>query len=1712
MNRSPVEASQCSPLTVLNHRRVREVMLSSVANVSITTSVLDVAYCLSEQQGQCVVIMDGEHPLGIITTADINQYQGLNLDLSQIRADEVMNTPPYTVCPDDSLGVVHQRMRQLRSPCLLVIESGLLAGVVTRDSILGLLDPVELYDALDQLEQTVAERTVKLEQEIRDRQQVMQTLSESQTQLSTILKSIAASVSQIRVFPDRTTEPLYFSPSCEHIFGYSPDEFQSDRGLWLARLLPGDQTTLPEQMFEAIATQQSTPIDYQFRHKDGSIRWLSATITSDWDDNSQSWIATEVATDITARKHREAEQQQIEEILRSHEALLQSVTNTIAGGLYIFDLQERRPVYENTIAQRLLGYTQDEINAIGMDFLTQVMHPDDQVQFVAHIERIAIAPNDETLIFEYRMRCKDGTYKWFQSADRIFKRLDDGTPSQIVGLTLDTTERKQFEQYNQFQAYLLSQVNDAIVAIDTQFRVTYWSQSAEQMYGISSEQAIGQPLSDCYEFLWLTPDDERRAYQALDTDGWWKGETIHRKRNGEEYFVDSSVSVMRDERGDRLGLVAVIRDVSDRKQTNEILRLSEERFRTLVDNIPGAVYRCLDLGNWRGMYISEAIADIAGYTASSFIQENRCFADIVYPDDVEDLRQKTNAAVNTRQSFDFEYRLIHADGSIRWVNERGRGIFQEDQLLWIDGVIVDITERKHIELSLQNLVAGTASATGEAFFPALARHMSLALDVDHVMIAEFVGEDLQTLAAWSNHQLQPNYTYSPAGTPCQVVLSQGYYYQPDRVAQQFPDSQFLVEMQAESYLGVALQNADGATIGLLCVLTNHPLRSSHQYEDILRIFAARAATELERQHAREALQVSEESYRLLFENNPNPMWIYDVETFSFLAVNTAATQHYGYSKSEFLSMTIDEIRPPQDISQLRSYINQHPFLVRSSEWRHRKKDGTLIDVEITSHRIVWHGKPAQFVLAKDITERKRAEEALRLNEIRLQQLAIHIPAVLYTVVRRVDGSIQFEYVSSAARQVHELEPAQILADATILHHQFYPDDWDQFVEASHQSSQTLDAFRHEWRIVTPSGALKWLQAYSQPERRANGDIVWHGVAIDVSDRKQAEAAIKASEAKNRAFLAAIPDLISHISHDGTYIELISPNYELDILAESVERIGQSITTLIPEDMSRRQLQAVQQAIATGAVQIYEQQLWKGSHTQYEEVRVSPCDHQSAIIMVRDITDRRLAEDALRDSEKRFREIANTVSQLFFVRSAVTREILYASPAYEKIWGRPRTDLYHDPDAWIASVHPDDHAQVWAFVEQIPFQDHSAQIDYRIIRSDGAIRWVKAEVTLVCDEAGNPARYIGLVEDVTDLKQAEESLRDSEERFRRAFEDAATGIILLASDGQHILRVNRAFCEMLGYAESELLSLTIRDMTYPDDLDGCTRAIQQLLADEIRTYQAEKRCFHKHGHLIWVMASVSLVRDRHGVPLYFVAQIQDISDRKAVDQMKTEFISVVSHELRTPLTAIQGSLGLLNTGIYDQVPDKAKRMIEIAAIDCDRLVRLVNDILDLERLESGRMPIEHEICEVEPLMHQSVDGIRAIANDANILIEVDSIDAHIWANPDAIIQILTNLLSNAIKFSPPHSTVTVSATVQAEMVQFCVADFGRGIPADKLPHIFERFQQVDASDSRQRGGTGLGLAICRSILDRQGGKIWAESRLGQGSRFFFTVPVAHSQQV
>jgi len=266
-------------------------------------------------------------------------------------------------------------------------------------------------------------------------------------------------------------------------------------------------------------------------------------------------------------------------------------------------------------------------------------------------------------------------------------------------------------------------------------------------------------------------------------------------------------------------------------------------------------------------------------------------------------------------------------------------------------------------------------------------------------------------------------------------------------------------------------------------------------------------------------------------------------------------------------------------------------------------------------------------------------------------------------------------------------------------------------------------------------------------------------------------------------------------------------------------------------------------------------------------------------------------------------------------------------------------------------------------------------------------------------------------------------------------------------------------------------------------------------------------FHARGTIRELRAQLQAASEAHRSKESLLVQ------RSELDSIKDEFISTVSHELRTPLTSIRGALGLLSAGLMGAVDAKAQNLLRIAVTNTDRLIRLINDILDLERMQSGRAPLHVRRCNLSDLANQAIETMTAMADAAHVRLELVLIAApeavFFDGDADRILQVLTNLLSNAIKFSPSPSIVEVRVESGPEAILLRVSDQGRGIPVEKLDSIFDRFQQVEASDARQKGGTGLGLAICRTIVQQHNGTIWAESNTqrnrGPGASFLVSLP-------
>ena len=342
--------------------------------------------------------------------------------------------------------------------------------------------------------------------------------------------------------------------------------------------------------------------------------------------------------------------------------------------------------------------------------------------------------------------------------------------------------------------------------------------------------------------------------------------------------------------------------------------------------------------------------------------------------------------------------------------------------------------------------------------------------------------------------------------------------------------------------------------------------------------------------------------------------------------------------------------------------------------------------------------------------------------------------------------------------------------------------------------------------------------------------------------------------------------------------------------------------------------------------------------------------------------------------------------------------------------------------------------------------------------------------------------------------------------QRAFilSSVADGIIGVDSTNR-IAFVNPAASGMLEYPEASVIGRDVHEALHPPSV-GCGAGCPTRRAILSGESSSGQDVYVRQSARSFPVEFALMPMIDEGQSVGSVISFRDISQRYALDHMKDEFISTVSHELRTPLTSIRGALGLLQAGMLGKVTDKASNLLRIAVANSDRLVRLINDILDLERMQSGRAPLAFRAVALDELARQAIEAMQPMADAGRVHLLCDVIaPAAVEADSDRILQVLTNLLSNAVKFSPPQSIVRVSISRSSDGVTLSVVDQGRGVPADKLESIFDRFQQVDASDSRQKGGTGLGLAICRTIVQQHGGRIWAEQNGTQGTIFRVFLP-------
>ena len=498
------------------------------------------------------------------------------------------------------------------------------------------------------------------------------------------------------------------------------------------------------------------------------------------------------------------------------------------------------------------------------------------------------------------------------------------------------------------------------------------------------------------------------------------------------------------------------------------------------------------------------------------------------------------------------------------------------------------------------------------------------------------------------------------------------------------------------------------------------------------------------------------------------------------------------------------------------------------------------------------------------------------------------------------------------------------------------------------------------------------------------------------------------------------------------------------------------------------------------------------------------DVQYLIASGQDVTSMREAEMALLNSETRYRHVVEnslgfiftcTLDGRFTSMNSFTAESLGYKA--DELVGRPLTDLLS-----IEGIR--------AFGESLRtiIKTGEFQGPIPILRKDGGERTILFRSRRM-DLTGSTSFVLTHGMDVTDQHEAEDELhlvRRQQELILAAVGDGIYGMDL---EGKFTF-VNPAGAKLLGYTPEDFKNQDVHDFIHHSHPDGSRHnkancpIVQGLRKRE--GVRIRDDVFWKKDKTSFPVEYVATPILDEGKIAGMVVAFQDISERRRLDKMKDEFISTVSNELRTPLTSLRASLGLIVSGSLDKRPEKQKQMLEVAIGNCDRLVRLVNDILDFDKVEKGVMQLQRAVIPVIDLLRRASDVEHEAATKAQISFRVEPTPLTIYADNDLILQVLTELVTNAIKFSPPQTIVKLAAVASGpDEVCVSVEDQGRGISREKMDIIFERFQQGDASDSRALGGTGLGLAICRRVVQQHGGRIWVESEVGKGSKFLFTLP-------
>ncbi len=493
-------------------------------------------------------------------------------------------------------------------------------------------------------------------------------------------------------------------------------------------------------------------------------------------------------------------------------------------------------------------------------------------------------------------------------------------------------------------------------------------------------------------------------------------------------------------------------------------------------------------------------------------------------------------------------------------------------------------------------------------------------------------------------------------------------------------------------------------------------------------------------------------------------------------------------------------------------------------------------------------------------------------------------------------------------------------------------------------------------------------------------------------------------------------------------------------------------------------------------------------------------------IAQDITEHKQAELALQHSKQLLDSVIENIPSMIFMKRAEDLRFVLINKAGEKLLGVKREELIGKSDYDLFPKEQADHF-VGKDRETLTSGFRNIEAEPVNTRENGE-RILHTRKITIRDSEGQAKYLLGISDDITEKRHAEQALQEGAQHTQAILDNVVDGIITIDAHGI-IASVNKSAERIFGYKAAEMIGQNVK-MLMPDPYrgghDGYLRSYRETGVARIIGKGREVEGQRKDGSLFPLDLAVSEI-SRNGKRM-FVGMTRDITERKHMDRMKSEFVSTVSHELRTPLTSISGALGLLAGGMAASLPEQTRMLIDIANNNSQRLTLLINDLLDMEKITAGKMRFDMQVQPLMPLVEQALQANKMFGVQSGISIRIieQAEVIQVRVDPQRLMQVFSNFLSNAIKFSPQGGEVSIAVHQLGGRVRVAVSDQGPGIPPEFHKHIFQKFSQADSSDTRQKGGTGLGLAISKELIEHMGGRIGFDSVAGQGATFYIELPI------